>query len=109
MTFAANEFAEMMLETVVISNQSSLDAYGKQSWGAGVSYRCRIMNTQRILRDVDGREIVEAGRAIIYGMAPTVTTKSKIVLPNGSSPPVVSVSKIQDETGDHHTVVGFGQ
>lgn len=104
------EFLPMMLETVTLKAQSSLDKYGKQSFAAsGTSYRARLMFTERILRDKDGREIVEAGRAILYGAAPTATTQWQITLPDGSTPRIVSVSTIKDESGDHHSVIGFGQ
>lgn len=103
------EFLPLMLEIITVQHQTSLDAYGKPSWGTGSSYRCRIMNTQRMIRDADGREIVEAGRAIVYGVVKASVATDRIVLPSGATPKVVSVSKIQDEDGDHHTVIGFGQ
>lgn len=102
------DFAEMMLETVVLSSQSAIDKYGKPSWGTGTSYQCRIINDQRILKDQDGRDIIESGRAIIYGVVANASVKMRITLPNGSQPAVTSVSKIQDEDGDHHSVIGFG-
>ena len=104
------DFAEMMLQTIILFPQAAVDKYGKQSFGTGVSYRCRIMNTQRILQDAQGREIIEAGRAIIYGvLAATPSAHDEVQLPDGSTPKVVSVSKVQDEVGDHHSVIGFGQ
>ena len=100
----------MMREVVVFNSASAVDKYGKQSFAtASTTYRARIIMSERILRDKDGREIVEAGRAILYGVAASVTTLYKITLPDGSTPKIVSVSSIQDETGPHHTVVGFGQ
>ena len=62
------DFAEMMLQTIILSPQSAVDKYGKQTFGTGVSYKCRLMTSQRITRDAQGREIIEAGRAIIYGV-----------------------------------------
>ena len=105
------DFAEMMEEVAIFANQASIDKYGKQTFSASpTSYSARVMNSQRIVRDKDGREIVEAGKAIIYGVLPnTVTPLSKIVLPNGSTPPIIHVDTIQDENGDHHTSVTFGQ
>jgi len=105
----SREFLPLMLETVVLRVQSSIDKYGKQSYsGSGVSFRARIILSERILRDSDGREIVEAGRAILYGST-SVSSNGHITLPDGSSPKITSVSTIQDEDGDHHSVVGFGQ
>lgn len=104
------DFAEMMRQTIILFPQSAVDKYGKQSFGTGVSYLCRIMNTQRITRDAQGREIVEAGRAIIYGvLAGTPSAHDKIQLPDGSTPKVISVSKVQDEDGDYHSTIGYGQ
>lgn len=104
------DFAEMMLQTIILSPQSAVDKYGKQTFGTGVSYKCRLMTSQRITRDAQGREIIEAGRAIIYGvLAATPSPHDRIQLPDGSTPKVVSVSKVQDEDGDHHSVIGYGQ
>ena len=106
----SKEFLPLMLETVTLKAQTALDKYGKQSFAAsGVSYRARIIWSERILRDKDGREIVEAGRAILYGSAASATPQWQITLPDGSTPKITSVSTIEDEGGDHHSVIGFGQ
>lgn len=102
------EFAEMMPHTVTVYGSATLDKYGKQSYaGSGTSYQCRLIWDERMTRDTQGREIVEAGRAIVFGVA-TVDVDDKIELPDGSTPLVVTVSNLKDEVGDHHTVVGFG-
>jgi hypothetical protein len=106
----SREFLPLMLETVTLTASTTLDKYGKQSFAAsGVPFRARIMWSERILRDKDGREIVEAGRAVLYGAAPTATPAWRITLPDGSTPKIVSVATIEDEDGDHHSVIGFGQ
>ena len=103
------DFAEMMQETITVFPAATLDAYGKQSWGAGVDYPCRIMGEQRILRDKEGREVVESGRAVVYGVVPNVSVNDKVTLPSGLSPLVTSVDAPWDEDGaPHHTVIGFG-
>lgn len=103
------DFLPLMLQTITVQHQSAVDKYGKPSWGSSDSYRCRIMNTERMVRDSEGREIVEAGRAVVWGVVSGVSVKDRIVLPDGSTPPVVTVSTMQDTTGDHHSVIGFGQ
>jgi hypothetical protein len=106
----SKEFLPLMLETVTLNAQTSLDKYGKQSFSAsGSSFRARLIYDERILRDKEGREIVEAGRAILYGVASSATPQWKITLPDGSTPKITSVDVIQDEDGDHHSVIGFGQ
>jgi hypothetical protein len=106
----SKEFLPMMRETVTLRAQTALDKYGKQSFAAsGQSYRARLIFEERILRDNEGREIVESGRAIIYGVAASATPEWQITLPDGSTPKITMVDTIQDEFGDHHSVIGFGQ
>ena len=101
------DFAEMMQDTVTVYPPSTLDSYGKQSYGTGVPYRCRIIGEQRIRRDKDGREVIEQGRAVIYGVA-VADVRGRIALPWGAPTLIVSVDQIADEDGDHHTVIGYG-
>lgn len=101
------DFAEMMQDTITVYPHSTLDSYGKQSFGAGVSYQCRLVGEQRIRRDKDGREVIEMGRAIVYGVA-VVDVRDQLALPNGETPLVTSVDQLADENGDHHTVIGYG-
>lgn len=106
------DFRSMMTDTVVFYSSASVNKYGQVQYGSGssasVSYYARLVYGDRILRDNEGREIVEAGRAILYAAAPSLTTLYKIVLPDGSTPKITDVSTIKDEDGNHHTVVGFG-
>lgn len=104
------DFREMMDEVVIFNASASVDKYGKQSFASASStYYARLMYGQRIIRDAEGREVVEAGRAILYGVAASVTPLFKITLPDGGTPKILYTSTIQDENGDHHTVVSFGQ
>ena len=104
----ARDFYVMMPHTITVFGSSTLDKYGSQAWsGSGTSYRCRLVFDKRMIRDSDGREILESGRAIVYGVA-SVSVKDKVTLPGGTSPLVTSVATIKDELGDHHTVIGFG-
>lgn len=103
------EFLPLMLETVVVKAQASLDKYGKQTFAAsGDSYRARIIFEDRLMHDQNGREVVETGRAILFGAAASITTQHNIELPDGSTPKITRVDTIQDEDGDHHSVIGFG-
>jgi hypothetical protein len=101
---------ELLTDQIVVYNMSTLDNYGKRSWSAtGTTYRCRLMYDVLMTRDSAGRQVFEKGRAIVDG-TPGITTDMKIVLPDGSSPVVLSIDEVSDETGAaHHTVVRFGQ
>lgn len=102
-------FADLMPATVTVYPRSAIDQYGKRSWSAsGTSYSCRIQADTGVMRDAEGREVVITGRAYLYG-APVLTTDHKIVLPDGSSPVIVSVATVEDEDGPHHTMIRFGR
>ena len=104
----ARDFYVMMPHTISVFSSSTVDKYAKQAWsGSGTNYQCRHVWDQRMIRPNDGREILEAGRAIVYGVA-TVDVNDRITIPGGGNPLVTSVSQVKDEVGDHHTVIGFG-
>ena len=99
---------EFLTETVYLSTQSTVNSYGKRTFSSGVAYAARLVYEDRLIRKADGRDILETGRAIIDGN-PEVTNNSKILLPDGTTPVITSVSQVKDEFGSgHHVVVGFG-
>ena len=103
------QFLSMMPDTVTVYPVSSLDNYGKRTWSAtGTSYSCRIQATPGLIRDVEGREVVVTATIYLYG-SPTLTTDHKVVLPDSSAPVIVSVSRVNDDTGGHHTVIRVGK
>jgi len=101
-------FLEMMPTQVTVYPKSSTDAYGKFTFSAtGTATNCRVQETGRVVKSADGRDVYEVGTIIFYGN-PTITTDSKIVLPDSSSPLILSVQVYNDDTGTHHTTVSFG-
>lgn len=103
------EFLDLMPDTVTFYAQASLDQYGKRTFsGTGVEYRCRVQDTNELLRNAEGREVVVTGKVYLYG-APNLTTDHKIVLPDGTSPVIHAVTVNNDESGSHHTVVLYGR
>lgn len=102
------DFSEMMPHTIVLAAQSSLDSYGRPSWGSGTSYQCRVVYQQTMTRDADGREVVQRGKALLYGVALSAAVQYKLTLPDGTQPRVLDVKQLKDQNGDHHTEIGFG-
>lgn len=103
-------FLDMMPNTVVVYPKASLDQYGKRSFSAtGASYRCRVQDSDDLIRTDDGREVVISGRVYLYGAPTTITTDSRIVLPDGTSPVIFRVTVNNDDTGPHHTVIEYGR
>lgn len=101
-------FLDLMPSTVSVYPKSSVDAYGKVTFGAtAVATRCRIQQTGRVVKSADNRDVYETGVIIFYGN-PTITEDSKIVLPDGSTPLILSVQKHNDDVGANHITVSFG-
>lgn len=105
----SSEFEEMCKETVTVYPQSSVDKYGKRTFSAtGTEYKARIVWSDRVTRDDKGREVVESGRAIIYGVATGVTDDYRMKLPDGQDVIITSFATVNDSDGPHHSVLGFG-
>jgi hypothetical protein len=97
-----------MPSTVTVYAKASADAYGKVTFGAsGVATRCRIQQTGRVVKSNDNRDVYETGIIIFYGN-PSITEDSKIVLPDGTSPLILSIRDHNDEDGANHVTVSFG-
>ena len=102
-------FADLMQETVTVYPPSAMDKYGKRAHSAtGTSYQCRLVWSSRVIRDTKGREVVEAGRAIVFGVADEVTDGYRMLLPDGQDVIITSFTTVNDEVGPHHSVLGFG-
>lgn len=102
-------FLDMMTQTVTVYDKDSVDAYGKVSHDAtGTVWRCRIMERLNRQTTEDTRYEFEGGTIIFYG-SPTITTDSKILLPDGTTPIITGVNRHLDEDGSHHTTVTFGR
>ncbi|CAB4144769.1 hypothetical protein UFOVP1296_30 [uncultured Caudovirales phage] len=103
------QFLSMMPTVVTVYPNSGLDAYGKISHGAtGVAVRCRVQDKDTRYATERNRDEFNNGTIIFYG-CPDITISSKIVLPDGTSPIILSVDNHNDESGLHHTTVTFGK
>lgn len=104
-----SKFLEMMPDTITFNAGSAIDKYGKRTYGGDVtSARGRVIYETRLMKDLEGQDIVSTGRVILYGPYASLTLSDKITLPNGSTPVIVSLETKKDTGGNHHTVVHFG-
>ena len=103
------EYLELFSERVTLYPPSTKDKYGKTTFSAsGVSACVHLVAEELVMRDIDGREVIQTGKAYVYG-TPTVDTTYKMVLADGSIPVVLSVDVANDQNGPHHTVIRFGR
>lgn len=103
------EFAELFSETVTVFPPASVDMYGKRSFSASGTTASAHYVSETVLRhDPDGRDIVEVGRFYLYGQV-NVDTDYRLVLDDGSEPPILAVDFPHDQHGWHHTVIRVGR
>jgi len=101
-------FLSLMPETISVYPSTSTDSYGKVTYsGVAVETRAYVQETGRVIKTADNRDVYEEGRVIFYGN-PVITTESKLVLPSGKIPLIISVREIDDGAYLPHTIVSFG-
>lgn len=104
-----SKFLEMMPDTVIFNAGSAIDKYGKRTYGGTqTSANGRVIYETRLMKNMEGQDIVSTGRVILYGAYATLTLADKITLPNGTTPVIVGLETKKDTGGNHHTVVHFG-
>lgn len=107
---AIDEFRDFMAQVVEIEPQTGRDGYNKPTFGPAVKYQARVSGKQRMVKAADGRDVV-ASQTIYLGDSIDVSVNDQITLPDGYSPRqpnILSVSRIPDENGLHHTTIYVG-
>ena len=104
---SASDFLDFMPDTVTIEPFSSMDGYGKATYGAAVSVRCRVEQGAKNVKDFSGQEAVSMTQ-LYLSRTSAVGLKDRITLPAGSvplRPPIINSVLVKDEAGAHHVEV----
>ena len=105
---SVSDWADMLNQTVTYKALSSRDSYGAPTYGAATSYDARVVYKSKFLRKSDGADVMATGAVWLQG-APAVSPEGLLTLPDGTTPPILSVERFPDETDAyHHTKVYFG-
>jgi len=78
------------------------NVYGVITYGAAVDHQCRIEQTTSMVRDQDGRERV-SGTQIFLASQIRIPPTTRVTLPDGSHPAIMSIESVQDENGAYFT------
>lgn len=104
MTFTA-DWDDMMPSTVVWYPFSAKNNYGEPSFAATpVNVKCRVEPQTKLIRTSTGEEKITSAVLYVSGVK-GISPKDKLVLPDGTFPPILRVDKHNDEDGEHHEVV----
>lgn len=102
----AEEFGDMMTDTMTWYAVTSRDGYGKPSYGSSTEFDCRLVRKHKMVIDPQGEEILSSAQAWVKG-TPEISPQDKVVLSDTTEPVILAIERYQDETGPSHTVVFF--
>lgn len=94
----------LLTQTVTFEPFVSRTDYGKESYGAPVSYPARVTEQLVLVRQPDGSEKLARHKVRLDGDA-VIEARGRLTLPDGSQPPILSVDRAPDETGGTYTVL----
>jgi hypothetical protein len=104
-----------MSDTITLAPPTGYDDRGQATYGAAVSYACRIepIDNSRgevVIRSAQNQER-RAQWKIYIGSAAAINALSKLTLPSGfdpQTPPIFAVGRWADGDSTHHTVLMVG-
>lgn len=101
--------AALCSETVEVSALSgfSTDGYVTATYGSASTYSARVTSEQVKVRTLEGAE--ELATTVVWILSTsTFGPSDRIALPDGSTPPLLSVETLRDESGVTHSKAFFG-
>ena len=103
-------FLPMMDSTIKVSTRTGHGTYGQGTFAASTTnYRARIVRRPGYVRAPDGEDIEY--RDIVWARSTgsvSITASDRVTLPDGSTPPIVSVERYPDDDGAHHVKILLG-
>lgn len=101
-------FLPMLGSTVTVFTHVAANNYGEPTYSTtGVKYRARIVTAPTYNRLV-GREDINVHSQIWIASTGNITVDDKIVLPDGTFRPILSIRRYPDLLGVHHHKVALG-
>lgn len=109
-----DDFETIMRQSITIEEALSYDKFGARTYGTAIQYDCRIVEKLERVVDFDGRDT--SATTVIWALPhpisgiPDIGPDSRVVLPDGTSPPVLYFAVYPDENGeDHHFKIALGR
>ena len=96
-----------MTSSLTVEVRLSTDSYGKPTYGNAVTVSARVAAMPKMVRSAEGRETVSSTTAWIESPLIPIGATDRITLPDGTTPKILSVQRVPDETGQVFTTVFF--
>jgi len=101
-----SDWADCMPTDIDIASFVSHDKYGERSFGAPSTVKGRLQYREERITIPSGEEQVARGRIYLAELT-SVQPEDMVTLPNGETPEILSVRRVNDENGPHHEVIFF--
>lgn len=101
------DWLDLMPATVTVQTFVGRDSYGTASYGSPITFSARVTYKNDYIRVATGEQVVSRGH-IWIATVEDVTVQDLITLPDGTTPPLLAVEQIADESGPLYTKVYFG-
>lgn len=102
------DFRDLCVQTVTVLARTGRNSDGSDSFtGTASTYRARVANTKKWVRNSEGVATQASHMAWILSTG-IIAADSKITLPDGSTPPLLSIANYPDQDGGHHVEAMFG-
>ena len=102
-----DNFAPLFSQSVAIQTPLNYTRNGQvNEWRTPENFPARVRYGSQKITDDNGDRVNVTGEVWILGI-PAVSTKDRLVLPDGRRQNVVKVEVITDEDGPHHVKVFF--
>lgn len=82
-------------QSVVVELSTGFDSYGNPSTGTASTYQAIIIQTNKMVRDRSGNQVVSSCQ-IFFPSTATVAHEAKITLPDGTQPPILNIGSYPD-------------
>lgn len=103
-----SDFLSMLPASVIVKTRTGRGTDGAPSFStSATTYRCRLVNSNAEVRDASGNVKVAKHEMWMYSTG-SFSPESRYQLPDGSTPPVLSVDQFPDMEGAHHTRIRLG-
>jgi len=104
-----SDWLDLMPATVTHQSVIARNEYGAPTtYSAATSYRARVFQkARRVINRVNGQDEISSVQVWIAGL-PSLALDGKIILPDGSTPRIMSWDVPTDEVGEHHMKVYLG-
>ena len=102
------EFRDLMPQSVIVKTRTGRGTDGAPTFSTAAStYRARVVNVNTEMRDQAG--VVKVARYEVWVHSTGIlAVDSRYQLPDGATPPVLSIDIFPDDGGNHHSRVRFG-